>query len=125
MCVLAITDALNVIQTSFPEAALPDYADDLAAARHLSKHIWPSQYQLDIGQSPRNESRGKLDEAIMTRGSVNTPSCLKATLPLLHEMLGRHRTYRYTDTLKNNAPSAVSTLVRKFPPSLTSVSRAA
>lgn len=100
-------DVLQSIDSDFPEARLPEYAEDFAAARHLSKHIWPSKFHIEVTSVSRNDRRNAIDTGIASVGKINTPKSLKAVLPLLKDVLQKHRIYKYTRTLHHIAPSKV------------------
>lgn len=103
-------DILVCACKAFPQAAQPAYAADLAAARHLSKHIWPSRYAIDATESNRNNRRYGIDHGVASIGRTKTPKSLKAALPILNEVLRRHRSYNYTRELQRIAPSKVGLL---------------
>lgn len=103
------SDVLHTIEKAFPEAHLPEYAEDLATARHLSKHIWPRLYGMMVETCHRNGRRTRLDETITARGVVRTPDRLKTVLPLLRELLQRHAKCDYRQILRQLAPSTAST----------------
>jgi hypothetical protein len=100
-------DILNTLNVAFPEATRPEFAKDYAISRHLSKHIWKSQYDITVNVKSYSAQREAVDMAIMARGPVSTPSRLVPVLPILQQMYRNHRAISYQKLRDKLCPSTV------------------
>ncbi|KIK10193.1 hypothetical protein K443DRAFT_81629, partial [Laccaria amethystina LaAM-08-1] len=96
----------------------PDAREQAANVRHLSKYIFPRQYNLSnpfrssSGRKDANkfadysdrESEVKLQKA---RGPCKTPKRLKDILPLIDRLLWRHGKAAYKPLMERACPSKV------------------
>ncbi|KAI0734344.1 hypothetical protein BC629DRAFT_1266802, partial [Irpex lacteus] len=93
----------------------PDPRKSEAAARHLSKHVFPRQYGLpnafeNNGNGHTNhilKRRASLISELQALGSCKTPKRVKPALDLLDKLLWRHSKCKYKPLLKRLCPSKV------------------
>jgi telomerase reverse transcriptase len=136
-------DILNELASTpleTPVQQRPDPRRQAAAARHLSKYIFPRQYDLpnvfngaDNGayviEDRQREAQIKVDIGVLfeflftfemkARGNCKTPKRLKTALELLDQLLWRHSKCGYKPLLQRLCPSKVRP--RNMVPELTKV----
>lgn len=80
-------------------------------ARHLSKHIWPTEYNLPTLDADNNARHDAMDKLILQAGPAKTPGMLKAALPLLQQVALAHKSLDYAKLRSKHCPSTVSRLI--------------
>ncbi|KAI0690148.1 hypothetical protein BC835DRAFT_1281564 [Cytidiella melzeri] len=90
----------------------PDPRKQAVAARHLSKHIFPRQYNLPSSFDDSLNGHCSIEyndrEAqIKARGNCKTPKRLKPALDLLDKLIWRHSKCGYKPLLQRLCPSKV------------------